>query len=244
MKSNILLICAVLSIHPLYPSFGTFSQKPKGKPSVNFSGTIKTSDGQTIDVENITISGKFEDIDLYKQPKSQKTDPKTFALFPDLGDLKEIQVRKGLFVYQPPPTPRTKKLPKAKKHNQLTLVYKNGTKQKVLIPHGRRLWADQRINGKLVEQKISFDALRHVSINEPKARIAKKESRKPKKAIINAGPSETDTIKLNAIQATIMRIGHIFTQLATAGKQQYDDLKDTLEQLLRDLKDSFDRAFS
>ncbi len=244
MKSNLLMIFIILSSHNLYASLGIFSQKPKGKPSVNFSGTIKTSDGQTIEVENITISGKFEDIDLYKQPKSQKTDPKSFALFPDLADLQEIKVSKGLFTYQPPKTPKSKKLPPAKKHNQLTLVYKNGTTQKVLIPHKRRLWADQRIDGKLVEQKISFDALRHIALKESKTRSEKKQPRKPKKAINHSFPTESDTIKLNAIQATIIRIGHIFTQLATASKQQYDDLKDTLEQLFTDLKDSFDRAFS
>ena len=242
MKRYILFLSLAVT-HSCWASFGIFSQKSKGKPSVNFSGTIKTSDGQTIDVENITISGKYEDIDLYKKHKD-KIDPKSFALFPDLGDLKEIKVNKKLFMHQPPKTPATKKLPKAQKYNHLTLVYKNGTTQEVLVPNGRRLHADQRIDGKLVEQKISFDALRHIALKESKTRSEKKQPRKPKKAINHSFPTESDTIKLNAIQATIIRIGHIFTQLATASKQQYDDLKDTLEQLFTDLKDSFDRAFS
>ncbi|MEX2438065.1 MAG: hypothetical protein WD449_02315 [Candidatus Babeliales bacterium] len=255
MKIKLLILISTVSSLQSLHFVSAVSESPKGKPSVNFSGTITTNDGATLQGENILIAGNYEDINLYKKPKKHSSDPKDFAIYPDLADLKTINVSPKLYEYQPPTTPASKKTPPVEKYHELLLTYANGTEHKALIPVKKKVSADERVGNKLVEQKIDFNAVSSITISSAHA-PSEKMSKKNNSASTQSTPIPNNdsshalatdaehTMQFNVAQATFIRIGQLLNQLTSVGKQQYDDLKDTIVALVKDLKDSIDRAFS
>ena len=230
----ILIVCLTPSlIHPT----GSASENPTGQPAVNFYGSITTTGGKKIKVENITIGGKFENITMYKRPKNKTVDPRTFAIYPDLAHLKGIEIQKlpkGKFIYTPPAiTKKDSKKIKPQEYVGLVLIYKNGTKEPMLIEAHRRLWNDKRIEGKRVEQKIMFPALRKVVIQGSHVREEEK--------IKNDQTPSKDLIR--TIYTGLDNIRHTCSTVLTSSKKKFKDARSCIEYMVKDMKENLDKAF-
>jgi len=168
------------------------------KPAVNFEGTIvlpsagPDATSTQLNVENITIGGKYKGIVVYAKPEGQpggfENEPqlikindnpqKGLKLFLDLDEINMIEVlnRKQRWAYQ-----RKKKSPKME-YIEISVTSKGepGTTKNYLVEASRKVRADEKDPGGPIHVESSFAGIDRVIISGYHEQKTKKNNSKKK----------------------------------------------------------------
>lgn len=152
-------------------NFGDQVSSRKDKPDVNIKGTVITHAGEKIPAQNITISGKYEQIKVYKKQDSV-TDPKRYPATLDLDEVTEINVlpiTKSLFTYNPPEEKKEDgsiRKPRPVEYIVISATYKNGEKKEYLIERRMKFWFDEKIGDASAEQTPHIEAVKKITLEK------------------------------------------------------------------------------
>ncbi len=134
------------------------SVEGRQKNKINFCGTLTDIQGNTFNVENISISGSYDRIPVYQKPKNPDTKPdvNTTRL-----DLKEVAVIK-----LPSAEPVISKF-KNREYIDIIVVSndKKRTESNYIIELNRKIMCDEVNDAGPIEKEISFQALGKLEIN-------------------------------------------------------------------------------
>ena len=147
----------------------------KEKPDVNFSGTITTQANTNMKAENITLGGKYEQINAYDKPAAEM-DPKKSSTSLDFGEISKISIKspkQALFTYCPPQEIETKedgttrqKTPKPIEYIELNATYKNGETRSYLVERDRKFWFDEMVGNNRVEHRPNVESIQQIIIEK------------------------------------------------------------------------------
>lgn len=198
----------------------------KEKPTTNVYGILTDSENQSINVQNITVAGRFNDIAVYKKPSDPTTNPDINKTLVDLCALSEIRVA----------APKIVEFNK-RKYIEITLISNNAhpTQNNYIIEYSKKLFCDY---GSL-EKELNFTAIRRLQIQG-----CKKQDEAPRSYPQQPIVQQTNTIpqKLNqqAIDSTLTKTQSLITELEQKaeklGNENDATLKNQLLQTIADLK--------
>lgn len=168
MKKMIPLACfMVYSISTLLLLTGSTNQKTVDPECewlpVNFFGSLEDSEGNKDEVENISISGEYQKIPFYIQPKesvNNSKDPSSNYEKIDLKDVAEISlVDKTIHTF--------------KKRDYMALIvrFKNSDHKKAyIIERNKKIVCYRREENKPILKEVRIDALKSLAISGYKDR--------------------------------------------------------------------------
>lgn len=145
----------------IFAQFSSQSVDGGEKPKVNFKGTVidKNDPEHPYDVENITISGLYKQIPVYKKPPRKNMNPNTNETRIDLDEIREIRVpyqgeMPNLSTYQ------------NRQYIEIEVISNDSkqTKNSYIIETNRKLWCDSINEAGPEEKRISFETLDRVII--------------------------------------------------------------------------------
>jgi len=178
MKINkIIVVLPIVAIICLNMSSPDISVAGGGKPTINFRGKIQDTDGNVYTVENITISGLFKQIPMYKKPNKITTKPTANITRMDLSEISLITV----------PNKKEESFD-GRLYVELEVTYKDHkrTTERFIIEAHKRIWCDQVNEAGPIEKDLAFEAIESLAIEDYKmAELAKKDKNKkdePQKA--------------------------------------------------------------
>jgi hypothetical protein len=160
MKINkIMAVLPIVAIICLNMSSPDISVAGGEKPTINFSGTIQDTDGNTYLVENITISGLFKQIPMYKKPNKITTKPTANITRMDLSEISCITV----------PNKKEESFD-GRAYVELEVTYKDykRTTERFIIEAHKRVWCDQVNEAGPIEKDLAFEAIESLTIKEYK----------------------------------------------------------------------------
>lgn len=94
MRKKLTVILLSISAVMLLVNAGFRSEEGEEKPAINFYGKLKPIGGPIQKIENILISGTYENIPFYGIPADSTADPKSNTTEIDLSQLKELKLTK------------------------------------------------------------------------------------------------------------------------------------------------------
>lgn len=129
------------------------------KPAINFKGKLQDTNGDTYVVENITISGMYKQIPMYKKPNKVTLKPTDNVTRIDLSEINLILV----------PDKKTLTFD-GRDYVELEITYKDPTKTKenFIIEKYKRVWCDQVNAAGPIEKDLAFSAVETLSIESYK----------------------------------------------------------------------------
>lgn len=189
MKSNrILVVLPVIVLVCLNMSSPDISVAGGDKPAINFKGTVQDTDGNTYEAENITISGVFKQIPMYKKPNKVTTKPTANITRMDLSEVSMIMV----------PDKKEESFD-GRNYIELEITYKDQkrTKERFIIEAHKRIWCDQVNQAGPIEKDLAFTAIESVTIDGYKmAELAQDKQKKKDQA------KEEKSVEVKAEQKT------------------------------------------
>jgi hypothetical protein len=143
----------------------------KQKHKINFCGTFTDSQGNTITVDNISISGSYKHIPVYQKPTSPDVKPDINTTFIDLNEVAGIKL--------PSATPMISKF-KNREYIDIVIIYddKQQTSKNYIIELSRKILCDETNDAGPIEKEISFQALGELKITGYSHRDAEKHAGK------------------------------------------------------------------
>lgn len=142
------------------------------KPSINFRGKLQDTNGDTYEVENITISGMYKQIPMYKKPNTVTLKPTDNITKIDLSEISLITVpNKEILTFD------------GRDYIELEITYKNikSQKERFIIEKHKRIWCDQINGADPIEKDLAFTAIESLSIDSYKmAELAKNKEKDDK----------------------------------------------------------------
>lgn len=251
MKKTIFQLLIAISAIVICANFSEQKSTRKERPDINFSGTIVTQAGEKMKVENITIGGKYEQINAFSKP-APSMDPKKNLISLDLDEISQISIqdlKKSLFSYQPSKEIISQKdddreykkiTPKPIEYIEFNVTYKNGETRNYLIERDKKIWFDEMIGENRIEHRPHIEAVERIIMG--KATSAKDEDQTSKKKI---SPAEalTEQQTKNSISETVNQLEKA---VATMPEQysNIDHWKNKLLELIKELRDTLKRIFS
>jgi len=183
-----LCACASLCLH--------FSTKQNDsvaeKPAINFMGTLVSSQGESMQVENCTINGVYRQIPVYAKPNDPEINPSIDTTFIDFDEIaiikspfKENEKKQSLYFKKRP-------------YNEIIIIAntKNKTEQHYIIEASRKLLCDVIDGGKQFEKELSFLAINSLTFTSFKKKddaYTEKITQKEKSAAYMAVCNQTKT---------------------------------------------------
>lgn len=219
-----LLLCAQFSSQQ--SSLGT----PE-KPAINISGTLITDgvDGNPHEVENITISGRYENIPVYEKPSSEDVNPDINTTRLDLRQISEIR-------------PVSVEILKFNNRDyvEIEIVSNDAkkTKNTYIIERVKRVQCDEVNAAGPIEKEVSFLAIKNLII---------KGSRPRQEAICEHMQYAEKNIVLDS---TITQTKNLVNQLEDTTKQLHADdpkesaIKSQLLHLIHEVKQALKSWFA
>lgn len=128
------------------------------KNKINFCGTLTDIQGNTIDVDNISISGSYERIPVYQKPSNPDTKPDINTTRIDLKEIAELKL--------PSTEPVISKF-KNREYIDIVVVYNDPqrTEKNYIIDLNRKILCDETNEAGPIEKEISFQALGKLALN-------------------------------------------------------------------------------
>lgn len=128
----------------------------KEKPQINFKGTLIDTSAQTMAVENITISGIYKNIPFYANPaEAEDVSPEdnvTLISLVDVETLKSVPQNGHKVTF------------KGRPYNKVVVKLRNQPEAIYLVEASRRIFCDIPLNKHSIEKRLSFDALKELTI--------------------------------------------------------------------------------
>lgn len=89
---RLIIFCTLIILTFLVANFSSQTECPINKDlhAINIWGKVTTEQGETYDIENISLSGQYEDIMVYAKPLSKNTDPSNNRTPINLIDIKTL----------------------------------------------------------------------------------------------------------------------------------------------------------
>ena len=177
----------------LLANFGGQSDAIDGgeKPPINFYGVLTDSTGEKYKVENITISGMYRQITVYKKPMKKDIDPSINITRIDFIEIASIAV----------PHPHEILVFNNRNYIELKIVSRNEdkTEQMYIIEKSKRIICDQKNTAGLIEKDLSFQAVDKLIIEGYSQPEKEKELDRKNKNKTNAPSAgrQSNTIKSN-----------------------------------------------
>ncbi len=143
------------------------------KPTINFKGKLQDTNGDTYLVENITISGLYKQIPMYKKPNKITLKPTDNITRIDLSEISLISVPE-----------KTAVMFDGRDYIELEITFRDPTKTKerFIIEKHKRIWCDQVNAAGPIEKDLAFNAIETVTIESYKmSELAQKDQNKNKK---------------------------------------------------------------
>lgn len=170
MKQHIRTIMCLVSVF----AFANFSSETsvdgRQKNKINFYGTLTDIQGNTSNVDNISIGGSYERIPVYQKPKDADTKPDINTTRLDLKEVAVIKLTGGEAVIS--------KF-KNREYIDITVVSNDTqrTEKNYIIELTRKLLCDEINEAGPIEKEISFQALGTLNINGYSYRDQNKEKK-------------------------------------------------------------------
>lgn len=127
------------------------------KNKINFCGTLTDSQGNTINIENISISGMWERIPVYQKPKSPDVKPDINTTRIDLQEVAQIKL--------PSPEPIISKF-KNREYIDIVVIYNDDkrTAKPYIVELSKKILCDEINEAGPIEKEVSFQALGTLTI--------------------------------------------------------------------------------
>lgn len=170
------------------------------KPAINVSGTLTDSSDQTYSVENITISGRYEDIPVYQKPKSPEVNPDINTTKIDLREISEIRLV----------SPTILKF-NNRDYIEIEVISNDSkkTKNAYIVDRTKRLQCDEVNEAGPIEKELSFLAVKNLEIKRARAR----------EEVICEGKRYLESDKHIVTDVTITKTKSLINQLEDTTKQ-------------------------
>lgn len=152
-KNKIIAYLPLISLLCLNLSSPDLTVAGGEKPTINFSGKLQDTNGDSYVVENITISGMYKQIPMYKKPNKVTTKPTANITRIDLSEISLITVpEKTVHTFD------------GRDYIELEITYKDPkkTKERFIIEMHKRIWCDQVNQAGPLEKDLAFDAVESV----------------------------------------------------------------------------------
>jgi hypothetical protein len=220
----ILLCCTQLSKQ---------STDVREKPRINFKGEIIRPNNKVYEVENITISGLYQQIPLYAVPENKMSDPSEDTTFIELSEISELypakaNAREALHTF------------KDRDYIEITVVWKDSKKttENYIIEATRKILCDTISEAGPIERELSFFALKKLILKgyayrDREQSLSQKSSKKDTKV-------RTDNKKQSAARDALCgKVSHLLEDL-TAESQKLTPLTDQekIGKIATDLQES------
>jgi hypothetical protein len=128
------------------------------KNKINFCGTLTDIQGNTLDIDNISIAGSYDRIPVYQKPTNPDTKPDINTTRIDLQEVAAIKL--------PSPEPVISKF-KNREYIDIVIVSNDAqrTEKQYIIDLNRKILCDELNDAGPIEKEISFQALGNLEIN-------------------------------------------------------------------------------
>ncbi len=167
---RIFLLIACTSSSMLMLGFST--QEPAGEPKeqqkINFYGILVDTNHEKYRVENISIAGAYENIELYKKPLTPEGNPPDHT---DIIDLIDVAIIRRPTTTEEPHTYTFNK----REYIEIEVVFTDGTEHRYIIEKSKKILCNELSNGEFIKKKIAFEALAYLKIQGHVARDEDKE---------------------------------------------------------------------
>lgn len=141
------------------------------KPNINIKGKIEDTTGEVYEVENITISGLYRQIQMYKKPNKLTKSPFSNITRIDLSEVSKITV----------PNRTVIEFGDKRPFIEIQITYKGPrqTKENFVIEKNRRICCDRVNEAGPLEKELDFEAIVSITIGEyTMAGLAQKDKSK------------------------------------------------------------------
>lgn len=203
MKQNFLIAIFFSSIAIIF--FAQFSGQNSStpsciKPAINVSGILHDSSDQSYSVENITISGRYNDIPVYQKPKIATVNPDVNTTRIDLREVSEIRLASQEILKF-----------NNRDYIEIEIFSKDArrTKNTYIIDRNKRLQCDEINEAGPIEKELSFLAVKSLEI---------KKSR-PREEVYCEGKRNFELNKNMVTDMTITKTKALINQLEDTTKQ-------------------------
>ncbi|MGC2310077.1 MAG: hypothetical protein WA432_00445 [Candidatus Babeliaceae bacterium] len=202
------------------------------KPRINFKGQIMRANNKVYEVENITISGLYQQIPVYAVPEDQDTDPAEDTTFLDLAEIAQIfptkmNPREGIHTF------------KNKEYIEITVVWKDSKKttDNFIIELTRKILCDTLSEAGQISRQLEFTGLKKLKITGYTYRDIEQEKTKKQSRI-----NESEKGKKTAAQKALCgQTSALLDDLKSeSDKVKPLQTKEKITEITANLKDNID----